>query len=57
MPTTIQGCLAQARYCKWYARETRDGAVRRHLLRKAREWAKLAMRKESEIRAYARIVA
>ena len=48
-PTTAE-CLEQARYCEWYAANTDDEQDRKYLLRKARDWTKLAYKKELEIR-------
>jgi hypothetical protein len=55
MPSTIQGCLEQARYCIWYAALAEDDGVREFLQRKAKHWAKLAVEKELEVRLFARI--
>jgi hypothetical protein len=54
---TLAACLSQVRYCKWYADQETDKATRRHLRQKAREWAKLALAKERDVRAFARMVA
>jgi hypothetical protein len=51
MSTTIAECLEHARQCKWYAARTGYEKDREFLLRKAKEWKKLAIRKELEIRA------
>jgi hypothetical protein len=55
MPSTIQGCLEQARYCSWYAAHTEDDGDRQFLQRKAEHWTKLAIEKELEVRLFARI--
>ena len=52
--STIAECLEHARQCEWYAARTNDEQDRKFLLRKAREWTKLAIKKELEIRASAR---
>jgi hypothetical protein len=57
MSPTIEECLEHARQCEWYAVRTGDEADRNFLLRKARDWRKLAIRKELEIRASARTAA
>jgi hypothetical protein len=54
MSPTISECLENARQCEWYAARTSDEADRKFLLRKAKDWTKLAQRKEFEIRASAR---
>jgi hypothetical protein len=45
------------RQCEWYAARTNDGEDRQFLLRKARDWMKLAVEKEQEISAAARTAA
>ena len=57
MSPTVEECLEHARQCEWYAARTGDEADRKFLLRKAKEWTKLAKEKEQEIRAYARAAA
>jgi hypothetical protein len=57
MSTTISECLEHARQCEWYAARTADEEDRKFLLRKANDWTKLAIKKELEIRAAARIAA
>ena len=53
MSPTIAECLEHARQCGWYAARTNDENDRKFLLRKAKYWTKLAIRKELEIRASA----
>ena len=55
-PTTAE-CLEHARQCEWYAARTHDEQDRKFLLRKAKEWTKLAIKKELEIRAAAHAAA
>jgi hypothetical protein len=50
MSLTISECLKQARYCEWYAAQTNDEQDRKYLLRNARDWTKLAAKKELDIR-------
>jgi len=57
MSPTIAECLEHARQCEWYAARTNDEQDRKFLLRKAKEWTKLAIKKELEIRASARAAA
>ena len=57
MSPTIAECLENARQCEWYAARTNDEGDREFLLRKAREWTTLAIKKELEIRASARAAA
>jgi hypothetical protein len=52
--STIAECLEHARQCEWYAARTGDEADRKFLLRKAKDWTKLAQQRELEIRASAR---
>ena len=47
--STIAECLEHARQCEWYAARTNDEQDRKFLLRKAKEWTKLAIKKELEI--------
>jgi hypothetical protein len=49
MSPTIAECSEQARYCEWYAANTSDESDRRYLLRKARDWRRLAAKKELDI--------
>ena len=56
MPT-IEECLEHARQCEWYAARTNDEEDRKFLLRKAKDWTKLAIKKELEIRAAAKAAA
>jgi len=56
MPT-IEECLENARQCEWYAARTNNEEDRKFLLRKAKDWTKLAIKKELEIRASARTAA
>jgi hypothetical protein len=55
--STIAECLEHVRQCEWYAARTHDEQDRKFLLRKAKEWTKLAIKKELEIRASARAAA
>jgi hypothetical protein len=55
--STIAECLEHARQCEWYAARTNDEQDRKFLLRKAKEWTKLAIKKELEIRAAAHAAA
>jgi hypothetical protein len=57
MSPTIAECLEHARQCEWYAARTNDEQDRKFLIRKAKDWTKLAIRKELEIRASARAAA
>jgi hypothetical protein len=57
MSPTIAECLEHARQCEWYAARTNDEQDRKFLLRKAKEWTKLAIKKELKIRASARAAA
>ena len=54
---TIEECLENARQCEWYAARSTDEEDRKFLLRKAKDWTKLAIKKELEIRASARTAA
>ena len=54
MSATTEECLDHAR---WYAARTNDEEDRKFLLRKAKDWTKLAIKKELEIRASARTAA
>jgi hypothetical protein len=56
MSPTIAECLEHARQCEWYAARTSDEEDRKFLL-KGKEWTKLAIKKELEIRASARAAA
>jgi hypothetical protein len=56
MPT-IEECLENPRQCEWYAARTNDEEDRKFLLRKAKDWTKVAIKKELEIRASARTAA
>ena len=49
MSPTIAECLEHARQCEWYAARTNDEEDRKFLLRKAKDWTKLAIKKELEI--------
>jgi hypothetical protein len=51
MSPTIAEWLEHARQCEWYAARTNDEEDRQFLLRKAKDWTKLAIKKELEIRA------
>ena len=57
MSPTVTECLEHARQCEWYAARAGDEEDRKFLLWKAKEWTKLAMEKELEIRASARAAA
>jgi hypothetical protein len=57
MLPTIAECLEHARQCEWYAARTNDEEDRKFLIRKAKEWTKLAINKELEIQASARAAA
>ncbi len=57
MSPTIAECLEHARQCEWYGARTNDEADRKFLLRKAKEWTKLAEEKEREASASARSAA
>ena len=57
MSPTIAECLEHARQCEWYAARTNDEQDRKFLIRKAKDWTKLAIKKELEIRASARAAA
>ena len=46
-------CIS-ARQCEWYAARTKDEKDREFLLRKAKDWTKLAIKKELEVRAAAK---
>jgi hypothetical protein len=56
MPT-IAECLEHARYCAWYAAQTNDEGERDFVLRKARDWTHLAVKKALEVRAAAKTAA
>jgi hypothetical protein len=55
--STIAECLEHVRQCEWYAVRTNDEQDRKFLLRKAKQWTKLAAEKEMEVRASARAAA
>ena len=57
MSATTEECLDHARECEWYAARTNDEEDRKFLLRKVKDWTKLAIKKELEIRASARTAA
>jgi hypothetical protein len=57
MSPTIAECLEYARQCEWYAARTKDEEDRKFLLRRAKDWTKLAVKKELEIRAAAKTAA
>jgi len=57
MSPTIAECLENARECEWYAAHTDNEDDRQFLLRKRRDWMRLAGKKELEIRVSARIAA
>ena len=48
---------ACARQCEWYAARTNDEEDRKFLLRKAKDWTKLAVEKELETRTAAKTAA
>ena len=50
MSPTISECAEQARYCEWYAARTQEHGERKYLLQKARDWTRLAAKKELEVR-------
>jgi hypothetical protein len=54
---SITECLEHARECEWYAAHTGNEEDRKFLLRKAKDWKRMAVKKELEIRASARIAA
>ena len=54
MSPTIAECLEHARQCEWYAARTNDQEDRKFLIRKAKDWTKLAAEKEWEVRASTR---
>ena len=47
MSPTIAECLEHARECEWYAARTNDEEDRKFLLRKAKEWTRLAIKKRA----------
>ena len=57
MSPRIAECLEHARQCEWYAARTNDEGDRKFLLRKAKDWTKLAGEKELEVGASARAAA
>ena len=57
MSPTIEECLDHARQCEWYAAHTNHEEDRKFLLRKSKDWTKLAVKKELEIRAAAKTAA
>jgi hypothetical protein len=57
MSPTVAECLEHVRQCEWYADRTSDEADRKFLLKSAKQWKKLAVEKELEIRASARAAA
>lgn len=57
MSPTIAECLEDARQCQLYAARTNDEEDRKFLLRKAKEWTRLAAEREPEIRVAARVAA
>jgi hypothetical protein len=57
MSPTIEECLENARQCEWYAARTNDEEDRKFLLRKAKDWTKLAIKNELDIRAAAKTAA
>ena len=57
MLPTLAECLENARQCEWYAERATDEKDRKFLLRKAKDWAKLARERELEIAASTRTAA
>jgi hypothetical protein len=57
MSPSISECLENARQCEWYAARTGYEKDREFLLRKAKIWRKVAIRKELEIRTPAKTAA
>jgi hypothetical protein len=57
MSPTVTECLEHARQYEWYAARTNDEGNRKFLLRKAKDWTKLAGEKELEVGASARAAA
>jgi hypothetical protein len=57
MSPTVAEYLEHARQCEWYAARTTDEQDREFLLRKAKDWTKLAIKEELQIRASARAAA
>jgi hypothetical protein len=57
MSPTIEECLERVRQCERYAARTNDEEDRKFLLRKAKDWTKLAVKKELEIRTAAKTAA
>jgi hypothetical protein len=57
MSPTIAECLEHARQCEWYTARTKDEEDRKFLLRKAKDWTRLAIKIELGIRASARAAA
>ena len=57
MLPTIAECLEHARQCEWYAARTNDEQDRKFGHSEAKDWTKLATKKELEIRASARAAA
>jgi hypothetical protein len=57
MSDTIADFVENARQCEWYAAHINDEEDRNFLLRKAKDWMKLAKERELEIRASARAAA
>jgi hypothetical protein len=51
---TIFECIDNANQCDWYAARTHSEDDRKFLLRKAKDWRKLAAERELEVRASAR---
>ena len=48
MLSTIAEYLENARQCEWYAERATDQEDRKFLLRKAKDWTKLARERELE---------
>ena len=57
MSPTIQQCVEHARQCEWYAARANEEEDRKFLLMSAKQWTKLAAKKELEVRASARAAA
>jgi hypothetical protein len=46
MSPTIAECLEHVRQCEWYASRATDEEDRKFLVRKAKDWTKLAAEKD-----------
>ena len=47
MSPTIEECLKRACQCEWYAARTNNEGDRKFLLRKAKDWTKVAIKKNT----------